>query len=113
MLAVGHWCYRRMRQSARHACCNGHRHWGRRPYRQRFLGAHMAYPLGWSVIPQLIVRRERWQRGGDRERVVPLVQEGQEVLPDQPVLRLHSEPLDGRAQGVSSSIETADETLPA
>lgn len=73
----------------------------------------MAYPLGWSVIPQLIVRRERWQPGEDRERVVPLVQAGQEVLPDQPVLRLHVEPLDGRAQGVSSSMQTADETLPA
>src|SRR5712691_921206 len=47
----------------------------------------MASPLGWSVIPQMMVRRERWP-GGYQGKCIPVVQLGQEVLPDQPVLRL-------------------------
>lgn len=47
----------------------------------------MTYLLGWSVIPQILVRRERWP-GGYKTRAVPLVRRGQDVLPDQPVLRL-------------------------
>ena len=49
----------------------------------------MAYMLGWSVIPQILVRRERWP-GGYKTRAIPLVKRGQEVLPDQPVLRLET-----------------------
>ncbi len=47
----------------------------------------MAYPLGWSMIKQTLVRRERWP-GGNRVKAVPLVYPGQEVVPDQPVLRI-------------------------
>jgi hypothetical protein len=47
----------------------------------------MAYPRGWSVIPQVLVRRERWP-GGYRTKGIPLVLPGQEVWPDQPVLRV-------------------------
>ncbi len=51
----------------------------------------MAYQPGWSVIPQTVVRRERWPggyRGNALARAVPLVYSGQEVQPDQPVLRM-------------------------
>lgn len=47
----------------------------------------MAYLLGWSVIPQIIVRRERWS-GRYRIRSIPLVQPGQNVQPDQAVIRI-------------------------
>ncbi len=51
----------------------------------------MAYQPGWSVVPQTVVRRERWPggyRGNTLARGVPLVYNGQEVQPDQPVLRM-------------------------
>jgi len=47
----------------------------------------MTYPLSWSVIPQIQVRKERWP-GGYKTRAVPLVSPGQEVQPAQPVMRL-------------------------
>lgn len=47
----------------------------------------MTYQLGWSVIPQILVRRERWP-GGYKTRTVPLVNPGQEVQPAQPIMRL-------------------------
>ncbi len=47
----------------------------------------MAYPLGWSVVPSMVVRRERWP-GGYKRTCIPLVVPGQEVAPDQPVLRV-------------------------
>lgn len=47
----------------------------------------MTYPSGWAVMSRLIVRRERWP-GGYQTRGVPLVYRGQEVVPDQPVLRI-------------------------
>src|SRR5438876_5087320 len=47
----------------------------------------MTYPLGWSIIPQLLIRRERWP-GGYKTRVSALVYPGQEVQADQPVIRL-------------------------
>ena len=43
--------------------------------------------MGWSVIAQTQVRRERWP-GGQLSGVTPLVAPGQDVSPDQPVLRL-------------------------
>ena len=46
----------------------------------------MTGPLGWSVLEQTLVRRERWP--GGKARCVPLVYPGQDVLPDQPVLRI-------------------------
>ncbi|GER85700.1 hypothetical protein KTAU_43340 [Thermogemmatispora aurantia] len=50
----------------------------------------MAYPLGWSVRLQVVVRRERWP-GGSRGGAVALVYPGQMVEPDQPVIRLKRE----------------------
>src|SRR5262249_29951222 len=47
----------------------------------------MTYPLGWSVIPHMLIRRERWP-GGYRTRGSALVYPGQEVQADQPVIRL-------------------------
>jgi hypothetical protein len=57
----------------------------------------MTYPLGWSIIPQMLIRRERWP-GGYKTRGTALVYPGQEVQADQPVIRL--EKLDN-AKGVS------------
>ena len=47
----------------------------------------MTYPLGWSIIRQILIRRERWP-GGYKTRGTALVYPGQEVQPDQPVIRL-------------------------
>jgi len=47
----------------------------------------VSYPLGSSLIPRIGVRRERWPGGYDL-RGIPLVQEGMQVEPDQPVMRL-------------------------
>jgi len=47
----------------------------------------MTYPLGWSIIPQMLIRRERWP-GGYNTRGSALVYPGQEVRADQPVIRL-------------------------
>src|SRR5947209_19457988 len=51
----------------------------------------MTYLLGWSVIPQMLIRRERWP-GGYKTKGIPLVYPGQDVLPDQPVIRLEKMP---------------------
>lgn len=47
----------------------------------------MTYPLGWSVVAQTLIRRERWP-GRYKTRGIALVYPGQEVQPDQPVIRL-------------------------
>ncbi len=47
----------------------------------------MTYPFGWSIIPQMLIRRERWP-GGYKTRGSALVYPGQEVQADQPVIRL-------------------------
>jgi hypothetical protein len=47
----------------------------------------MTYPIGWSVVTQTLVRRERWP-GGLKVKGIPLVYPGQEVQPDQPVIRI-------------------------
>src|SRR5437763_14798734 len=47
----------------------------------------MAYPLGWSIVTQTLIRRERWP-GRYKTRGIALVYPGQEVQPDQPVIRL-------------------------
>ena len=47
----------------------------------------MTYPLGWSIIPHMLIRRERWP-GGYGIRSSALVYPGQEVQANQPVLRL-------------------------
>jgi hypothetical protein len=49
----------------------------------------MTHPLGWPLIPQTLVQRERWPgRLRGYSHVSSLVYPGQEVQPDQPVLRL-------------------------
>ncbi len=54
----------------------------------------MTYQPGWSIIPQILVRRERWP-GGYKTKGISLVHPGQDVLPDQPVLRLEkNEPVE-------------------
>ncbi len=47
----------------------------------------MTYPLGWSVVTQILIQRERWP-GGYKTRGIALVRPGQEVQPDQPVILL-------------------------
>lgn len=47
----------------------------------------MTYPLGWSIIPQMLIRRERWP-GGYKIKGSALVYPGQEVQADQPVMRM-------------------------
>jgi hypothetical protein len=46
---------------------------------------YMTYRLGWSVVPQILIQRERWP--GGNAQGIPLVSPGQHVLPDHPVLR--------------------------
>jgi hypothetical protein len=50
-------------------------------------GKAMTYPLGWPVVTQSLMRRERWP-GGHNSRGVPLVRPGQEVQADQAVMLL-------------------------
>jgi hypothetical protein len=47
------------------------------------------YPPAWSIIPQAFVRKERWL-GGYKVAGTPLVSPGQDVVPDQPILRWSS-----------------------
>ncbi len=59
----------------------------------------MVYQPGWSVIAQTVVRRERWPgsyKDGFLLRGVPLVYTGQEVQPDQPVLRMEQRAVVGQ-----------------
>ncbi len=60
----------------------------------------MTYPLGWSIIPQMLIRRERWP-GGYKTRGSALVYPGQEVQADQPVIRM--EKADSQAAGFQST----------
>ncbi len=53
----------------------------------RDAGGPQVYPTGWPIVPQILLTRERWP-GSYKAKYVPLVYVGQEVLPDQPVLRL-------------------------
>ena len=87
----------------------------------------MTYLHGWSVIPQILVRRERWP-GGYKIRALPLVRRGQEVVPDQPVLRLEKKTsieevatiphfslpaVMDATRNVQDGLTVANETLPA
>ena len=63
----------------------------------------MTYPLGWSVITQMLIRRERWP-GGYKTRGVALVNPGQEVQPDQPVIRLEKPDLAGALTGFPHNV---------
>src|SRR5436190_645910 len=44
------------------------------------------YPPAWSIIPQTLVRKER-KLGSYKVTATPLVSPGQDVVPDQPILR--------------------------
>ncbi|SRR6266487_709832 len=66
----------------------------------------MTYSPG--VIAQMLVRRERWP-GGYNTKGTPLVRPGQEVLPDQPVLRLEHSGQEQREHTSASS--QADEAV--
>ena len=67
----------------------------------------MGYPLGWSVVPQALVRRERWP-GGFKAKGTALVYPGQEVQTDQPVMRIEMTQLDpDKAAASRYSLPTA------
>jgi hypothetical protein len=73
----------------------------------------MTYLLGLAIIPQMLVRRERWP-GGRTRNVVPLVYPGQDVQPDQPIIRLGKQAeIDpgSRLQGPSQP-RIEDESIP-
>lgn len=76
-------------------------------------GFAMTYPLGWSVVTQTLVRRERWPIGY-KAKATALVYPGQEVQPDQPVIRVQRTELveerttDPRLSLVSSSATAMD-----
>ncbi len=80
----------------------------------------MTYSPGWSVMEQTLVRRERWP-GGYTVKGTPLVRPGQEVLADQPVLRLERSQqasgtlsqMDGGARESNKSAAAQAETIPA
>jgi hypothetical protein len=70
----------------------------------------MTFQSGWSVIPQILVRRERWP-GGRKRNVVPLVYPGQDVQPDQPVIRLgKQQTIEPRSISQHSSQSPIEET---
>src|SRR6266699_6747415 len=73
-----------MRQNAVPVCCSGCKPW-RRDRGEG--GGAMAYPLGGCVVSQTLVRRERWP-GRLKAKWTALVYPGQEVQPDQPVMRM-------------------------
>jgi len=60
----------------------------------------MTYPLGWSIIPNMLIRRERWP-GGYHSRGSALVYPGQKVQADQIIMRL--EMTEGTSPGVHAS----------
>lgn len=63
------------------------------------------YPLAWSIIPQAFVRKERWL-GGHKVAGTPLVSPGQDVVPDQPILRWQNS--EKRFPGPLSQTSVAD-----
>jgi hypothetical protein len=69
----------------------------------------MTYPLGWSIIPQMLIRRERWP-GGYQTRGTALVYPGQDVQADQPVIRLEKSVRAGGFPRISS-LSPSDSTL--
>lgn len=73
--------------------------------------------MGWSVIAQMQVRRERWP-DGRLASVTPLVVPGQDVSPDQPVLRLERAPsartmVSGSSQPAAKVAWQESEVVPA
>lgn len=72
----------------------------------------MTYLRGCSVIPQILIRRERWP-GGYKTRGTPLVYAGQEVMPNQPVIRIEQLDKVERAEYVDSMASVPRLALPA
>ncbi len=71
----------------------------------------MAYPLGWPVMTQALIKRERWP-GVYQGRCVPLVVVGQRVAPDQTVIRVEQQ--HGHTdKPVTTTAQDAPELLPA
>jgi hypothetical protein len=66
----------------------------------------MTYPLGWSIIPQMLIQRERWP-GGYKTRGTALVYPGQEVQADQPVIRLEKPESAKAVSGFPNSVSPA------
>lgn len=70
------------------------------------------YRLGRSVVPQMVIRKERWL-AGDGIGSVPLVSLGQEVVPEQPVLRRERTfPPPGSPVAISSGADVPLHTPP-
>jgi hypothetical protein len=75
------------------------------------MGVSADRPASESLFSPILVQRERWS-GSSGNKGVPLVSPGQEVLPDQPVLRL-SPTRSGELPRVGSGNGRGDELLPA
>src|SRR5436305_948200 len=81
------------------------------------------YPPAWSIIPQAFVRKERWPLGNKKAAgmPIPLVTPGQDVVPDQPIMRWQSTatiftepPLPVAAAGLSPPLAPpSQQTVPA
>src|ERR1700680_5079641 len=104
MPVVDLWNFLPTKKNARHASCSGCKQSELNPGVGG--GTAMTYLLGWSVIPQILVRRERWP-GGYKTRGVPLVYPGQDALPDQPVIRLE------KAEAIEEVATIPRRSLPA
>jgi hypothetical protein len=73
------------------------------------------YPPAWLIVPQAFVRKERWP-GGYKVTGMPLVSPGQDVVPDQPILRWQGvrKTSDGRSNSMARSGDnTAQDVVPA
>ena len=75
----------------------------------------MTYPLGWSIIPQMLIQRERWP-GGYGIRGSALVYPGQEVQANQPVMRLEKPDRQaveyhGTQKGIHADVQQVDEII--
>lgn len=71
----------------------------------------MTYSTTGSVIPYTRIRRERWP-GGYHTKVIPLVYPGQEVLPDQPIMRIEPQVIvDAVQAGPRLSLPSIDTNL--
>jgi hypothetical protein len=64
----------------------------------------MTYPLGWSIIPYMLIQRERWP-GGFHSKGSALVYPGQKVQADQIVMRLE------KSGGTSAEVHASQQVL--
>ncbi len=70
----------------------------------------MTYPLGWSVVTQALVRRERWP-GGLKMKGTALVYPGQEVHPEQPIIRMETTQLAKEKMAASATGAAMDSSM--